>query len=131
MAEFEFSRRRPFGDGNGPRVAAGDLLVSQVTRAGGRKALAVRIHRDTLDRLSWLLGDHVTLGIADGQVTLRRVRGPKDGGVKISPVNRTSGHGAARFSAEGEVLESVLPEGKPFRASLAAIESGQAVFVKE
>lgn len=130
MSEIVFSRRQPSSEGGPGARAVGDLLVSRAKCGGGRQALSIRIHRDALDRLSWLLGDHVTLGIAEGQVTLRRVRGPKEGGVKICQVNK-SGHGTARFTAEGDVLESVLPEGRPFRASLAAIESGEAVFVKE
>lgn len=129
--EIVFERRKPFGHGITPRAAIGDLLVSQVRQGSGRQALAVRIHRDALDRLSWLLGDHVTLGIKGDQVTLRRVRGARDGGVKIRPITKACGHGTARFTAEGEVLAGVLPEGKSFRASLAAVENGQAVFVKE
>jgi hypothetical protein len=128
MSEIVFSRKPAFGAGK--HEASGDLLVSRVVCSGGQK-LSVRIHRKALDRLSWLVGDHVVVGINGEQVTLKRVRGPQEGGVKISAVNRASGHGAARFSADGKVLDGVFADGGAFRATLAAVEGGQAVFVKE
>lgn len=128
MSEIVFSRKTALGGGT--NYATGDLLLSRVSTGKSNK-LAVRIHRAALDRLSWLVGDHVVLQVSGSNVTLKRVRGPQEGGVKISPVNKNSGHGQAKFSASERDLDGVFADGRQLRASLAAIEGGQAVFVKE
>ena len=129
MSEVLFSRCQPFGNAAGSHGAEGDLLVS-ITRNGEVRKLSVRIHRDALSKISWLVGDHIIAGVDGDRVSLRRVRGPNEGGVKIGSVNGDTGHGVARFSASEDVLAKAVPEGRKFRASLAEFDGGQAVFIK-
>jgi hypothetical protein len=92
--------------------------------------LAVRIHKSILEKLSWLVGDHVVLEVKGNEWKLRRVSGKDEGGIMVSPLNRNSGHGVARFAASKQSLDGLFSGEKSFEAWLATGEGLEATFVR-
>lgn len=125
-----FCRKKP--GGNGGAAANSDALFSRVQDNKTAESLSLRINKDVMRRLRWMIDDYVVLSVYDNgqRWVVKRVPGPKQMGMKIS--GKDGGHGTVRFTADAEALDLIFAgDNRSFTATLCDNDGEAAVFLKD